>query len=348
VRGVFQEIWHWIKENIIPIIIRLRDIAVDTFMHFKQVIEDNREPLQRIWDRIDAVRKVLFAVLLPIIRLVFVEVLPRVLNAVILIIDDVSGAIEKVVVWVQKAYTWIHDKLGSEKVKDAIHGLVKPAEDFLDVVQSIVNKIQWLIDHIPDIPHLPKEPGWSKGGLLGDGVIGAGIGSMAGMGAISPTLYDDIALGQGFGLGVSSGYRPGAVTSSGNPSLHGVFPSKAVDMSGSESAMRAFFLAEVARGAFTGLREIIHSPFWWHPGVGITRISDASVMAGHYNHVHVGSYDRGGYLAPGWNLAYNGLGRPEPVGAGNTYNFNGAVLDGDKLYRLIRELEVRHQRRGGV
>jgi SLT domain-containing protein len=25
-------------------------------------------------------------------------------------------------------------------------------------------------------------------------------------------------------------------------------------------------------------------------------------------------YDRGGFLRPGWNLAYNGTGRPEPVG----------------------------------
>ena len=37
---------------------------------------------------------------------------------------------------------------------------------------------------------------------------------------------------------------------------------------------------------------------------------------GHSDHVHVATYDKGGYLRPGWNLAYNGLGRPEPVGAG--------------------------------
>ena len=34
-------------------------------------------------------------------------------------------------------------------------------------------------------------------------------------------------------------------------------------------------------------------------------------------------YDQGGYLPPGLSLAYNGTGRPEPVGAtGNTYNIN--------------------------
>jgi hypothetical protein len=34
------------------------------------------------------------------------------------------------------------------------------------------------------------------------------------------------------------------------------------------------------------------------------------------------SFDRGGYLAPGWNLAYNGTGAPEPVGAAAAGEFH--------------------------
>ena len=33
--------------------------------------------------------------------------------------------------------------------------------------------------------------------------------------------------------------------------------------------------------------------------------------------VSVGTYDNGGYLKPGWNMAYNGTGAPEPVGGPN-------------------------------
>ena len=34
----------------------------------------------------------------------------------------------------------------------------------------------------------------------------------------------------------------------------------------------------------------------------------------HWDHIHWGMFDRGGFLQPGWNMAYNGTGRPEPVG----------------------------------
>lgn len=51
--------------------------------------------------------------------------------------------------------------------------------------------------------------------------------------------------------------------------------------------------------------------------------------------VAAASYDQGGMLQPGWTMAYNGTGRPEPVGHdlveghGDTYifNFNGPVSD---------------------
>lgn len=53
------------------------------------------------------------------------------------------------------------------------------------------------------------------------------------------------------------------------------------------------------------------------------------------------TYDRGGWLDPGWTLAYNGTGRSEPVGAGPTYVFsfpNMTVLGGDAR-KVARELE---------
>lgn len=230
-----------------------------------------------------------------------------------------------------------------DKVKDLI-GFVK---DLWGAIQSGIDKISGPLGKVADL--FGKISGFIEGaaggvgsffGIGSDGVVGVGggLGSIAGAGSssISPTLWDDIALGQSFGLGVASGYRPGAVTSTGNPSLHGVYPAKAVDMSGSAAAMRAFFFTEVGRAAATGLREVIHSPLWWHPGVGITAIpaSAGTVLADHYNHVHVGSYDRGGWLPPrSATLAINGTSmweRVGPPGGGNTYIVEIGTVYGDE------------------
>lgn len=236
--------------------------------------------------------------------------------------------------------------------------VISPVEVAIDKIRSF---FQWIRNGIDAVSHPLRTLGDLFGGIkdkisdlnpFGDGIVGAGLGAFAGASSISPTLYDDLALGQADGLTLTSGYRPGAVTSTGNPSLHGVYPAKAIDMAGSESAMRSFFLQEVARGALTGLREVIHSPFWWHPGSGISRIpaSAGSVLRDHYSHVHVGSYDQGGYLRPGLNVAWNGTGRNEPVGFGGTTNVyvGGSVIAERDLHGLIRRLQGEHWQRGGA
>jgi len=362
VHGVLQGIGNFVSHHLIPFLRKLWDIGVATFNAFKKVVEDNRKPLERIGERLLALAKFLQATLLPVIRFVFVEVLPRVLNIAIDIIDKVSAAIETVVKWVGKLVDFVREHkqifLGPfTTMKNVIEDTVSFARDLFDAIKAGIDKIAGPLSKVADafgaIKGAVSGAAGAVGGFFGDGIIGAGLGAAAGGGlrGVSPTLFDDYGIGQAMGLTLSSGYRPGAVTSTGNPSLHGVYPSKAIDMAGSESAMRRYFLFEVARGALTGLREVIHSPFWWHPGSGITRIpaSAGSVLRDHYSHVHVGSYDQGGFLRPGWNLAYNGLGRPEPVGAGNiTLNVNaGMGTDGRHVgEQILRALED-WRRRGG-
>ncbi len=50
------------------------------------------------------------------------------------------------------------------------------------------------------------------------------------------------------------------------------------------------------------------------------------------------SFDRGGYLEPGYTLAYNGTGRPEPVGGGNTYNITVVVQPGANMVDAGRHI----------
>jgi len=92
------------------------------------------------------------------------------------------------------------------------------------------------------------------------------------------------AIGSRFGLGVSSGLRPGAVTSSGNPSFHGT--GDAVDLSGPPGGMMKTF--QFLKAAFgSRLRELIYTP----GGVGIKDgkpfTYTGKVAADHFDHVHV-------------------------------------------------------------
>jgi hypothetical protein len=85
---------------------------------------------------------------------------------------------------------------------------------------------------------------------------------------------------------------------------------------------------------------------------GITR-------AQHFDHIHW-AYDKGGWLRPGWTMAYNGTGRPERVlapgeGAGLHVTVNiGTVMGGDArqvaaaLAPALRDKIREAQRRAGV
>jgi hypothetical protein len=140
----------------------------------------------------------------------------------------------------------------------------------------------------------PADPGTRAGeGDIGDGEIGTGWRAI--------TDYLD-SVGQDYI--VTSTVRPGAITSSGNLSNHAV--GKAVDMDGD---MPAIFntLLNIAGS----LSELFYDP----AGYSIKNGQRAEfIVGGHEDHVHAATFDRGGFLQPGMNLAWNGLGVPEPVG----------------------------------
>jgi hypothetical protein len=104
----------------------------------------------------------------------------------------------------------------------------------------------------------------------------------------------------GSGLSMTSGYRAGAVTSTGNPSDHGT--GHAIDVAGDASTMSRY--AQRVKQVFggRGLKQIIYSPLGWASGDGgwSPIPSDAgTVKKDHYNHVHVAMYKRGGTAVPG-------------------------------------------------
>lgn len=147
----------------------------------------------------------------------------------------------------------------------------------------------------------------------GDGVVGATMSAAAAMqppsfafggglqppagnpGGLKSFILDELGMAQRFGLGLTSGYRPGAITSTGNPSLHGV--GQAIDVAGPSGNMAAFAQAVAGR---PGIAEVIYTPVGaWYPGVGWTRPT-GKIAADHYSHVHVGARGDGIATSRGW------------------------------------------------
>lgn len=120
---------------------------------------------------------------------------------------------------------------------------------------------------------------------------------------------------------ILSTVRKGAVTSTGNRSLHAV--GKAVDLgdpagsrpNGSAAMMRIFKALENIKSQ---LNEMFYSPAGY--GYKKGRKVDNSTIKGwgsvygdHLDHVHAGVYDKGGLLKPGLNMAMNKTGKGEWV-----------------------------------
>jgi phage-related protein len=135
------------------------------------------------------------------------------------------------------------------------------------------------------------------------GLFGGGIGGGTGPGGWQWQM--NVLRGAFPGLALISGFRPGAITATGNPSYHG--KGRAVDV---PPRMDVFNWIKATFGANT--KELIFSPagggqIWNgrpHMYTGVTR-------ANHWDHVHW-AYDTGGMLPSGMT-AHNASGRPERV-----------------------------------
>lgn len=180
---------------------------------------------------------------------------------------------------------WMGGQPGGPQGPDNIHVLAGKGEAFLNVgqqgpVEEGLALRSMLMGGPGSLTQLFRQFGgaFAAGGRVG-GIDLHGAKSYL-------TKYAQSAMR--YGLSVSSGLRPGAITSSGNPSLHGT--GDAIDLVGTARDMLRF-----ARHAFSSwgkqLRELIHTPLNF--GVKNGRRVPLSfwgqtVNADHVGHVHVG------------------------------------------------------------
>ena len=239
---------------------------------------------------------------------------------------------------------WFRDKAGPAvtKFKDAaliaLTPLLTGFRQILTVVNGIKNAIEWLIKHIPDIPSPPKFSLPDLNPFNGDPRDPTGTGPTS----IHSSLWDELGSARAAGLTLTSGYRPGAITANGTPSDHGRFPSRAIDVAGAAASMARFFMSLVGN---RGVKQAFYDPL----GSIFGGMRSSYREGGHSDHVHVATYDKGGYLKPGWNLAYNGLGRPEPVGAGAMGGPQSITvnLGGTTIARLVKNAKGRYEQLNG-
>ena len=206
-------------------------------------------------------------------------------------VKSISGILEAFIKGAGKIAIAIGDA-----IKDAIVGALKGIGHALK--DAIVAGVKWAAEKVPGlITGMLGKVGKSIIGALvpgGDGIgraIGDGVGAVSSLPAFGgglmgakPSMAPFAGAAARFGLGVSSGLRPGAITSSGNPSYHG--SGNAIDVAGPAASMLAFFRQMKARFGRV-LRELIYTP----GGVGIKdgrpyRYT-GQVAADHFDHVHI-------------------------------------------------------------
>jgi hypothetical protein len=130
-----------------------------------------------------------------------------------------------------------------------------------------------------------------KDGSIGiGGMLGGGRGSSDLMGA-NAALGPFAAIGARFGLSVTSGLRPGSITSSGNPSHHST--GRAIDVNAGSAAQMMAYARFMAAQFGSRLSELIYTPMGFSIKNG-QRVAPYA-QADHYDHVHV-ALQRGGKI----------------------------------------------------
>lgn len=228
------------------------------------------------------------------------------------------------------------DKLLSEVLPDRDHGFFKAITGIpRGTVQILIDKVKGLFRGSEDGDQYGRE---------GGNVLGGSAGMMRILRVPFP------------GLRLNSGFRPGAMTLTGNRSYHA--SNRAVDV---PPRMDVFnWLA----ANYPNSRELIFSPAG-HRQIhnGRPHVYSGVVRNTHWDHVHW-AYDQGGELPPGLSMAWNGTGTPEAVltasqwrdirslaGAGarsgNSYHFEFAntTLTTGKL-RAMQERDAAMAREG--
>lgn len=302
VKNAFGGVGDFLTNVFFPTIRAIGTLFKDVFDAVLRTLNNNKEEIRTIVNGIKTILEGIYIVIrevvIPALKLIFKEGGPfdLVFGTAIKIVSGVITAVEKIVGGVRGAINAVRDfwnKSGKEIWNGVWTAIKKPIDAVVGIVESIVNKVEWLIDNLGKLK--------GKIPFIGDAVdpnfvapdVGAVAAITGGDSTIDPGLWGFLASARGMGLSLTSGYRPGAITANGTPSDHGRFPSKAIDVSNGFNTpqMAAFFMSLIGNPR---VKQAFYDPIGSIFGGRLSSYREG----GHSDHVHVATYHRGG-IVPG-------------------------------------------------
>jgi hypothetical protein len=349
VTGSFGAVVNFIRDHVFPILVSLVGAFRSAISTLKQVLKEHEEDVETIVGAIKIILQgiawVIRDIIIPLLRQLFRKGGPfalafglaiDIIAGVIDVVGDIAGAVRKTV---EAVVAW-WNKTGKPAWNTVWDAAKKPIDTIVDAVKEIVDAVKWVADALGKIK-FPKMPWGGPSG--GPPLAGAWPGDFPGVGpeSVTPALWDELQLARSLGLTFTSGYRSSSRTK------HGVYPSKAIDVSNGYNTpqMRAFALAAMRR---PGIDEVFYDPLGFSMDQG--RIVPFTI-GGHTDHVHVGVFHKGGVVpgprsreVPAVLTGGEGVFTPEQMaalGGGRIMVENHLYLDGEEIGYVVRDQIVR-------
>ena len=353
-----------IKKVIIPAVQGLREIFVSVMEKVGQVLAERGPKLERIFKGVSKVvnglatvlgflvTRVIIPVLKPVLTFVLPQAIGLVIDAIDLFVQGIEYLVENVPKWARSLSDWFVRKFNEIKniVFSVKNAFVTTFDTIRGAIETAIAPIQKMIDLLGKIPDLLGKVGGfaSKLNPFGQG-MDANADAMRSIGGYSPALTPALMAGSSLGLTPTTygGHHPSS--------------DRAIDWFGPSDRLAA--LANWAKGQ-SGIEQLIYSPWgiWTaqRASEGVRAVSGTSVdgrplLGTHNDHLHMGTFDQGGWLMPGTTIAQNNTGRPErispPGGSGNiTVNVTvqGSVATERDLAVSVRNEIVKLQRRNST
>lgn len=236
--------------------------------------------------------------------------------------DWVGDAWDSASGWVSDAASWVGNKAGEAAswVKDAVGTVADFVTNPVGVLEGLAGSAMdklglgdsWFADLLSKMVLMPARGlgNWVKGLVTPDTPSGPETSKAMGwqtMWNLVSTAFPSVRL--------HSAYRPGAITATGYPSMHGA--GRAIDIT---PDMKIF---NWLRENFPNSNELIYSPAGAKQLYrGKSHVYGEPTKGMHYNHIHWGFakggvvptlYDKGGDLPPGLSVVANKTRRPEAI-----------------------------------
>ena len=242
-----------------------------------------------------------------------------------------------------------------------------------DVYKKITNPLDFLRNSMPKVPGSSTLSAMAE--AAGSKLLGSAVSKVKGLWKTFRDGYDTVGAGIGSdargwrelwsiahrllpGIQLTSAYRPGAITATGVPSLHGA--GRAIDLA--PPSMAAF---NTLLKAFPNATQLLYSPADGRTlNNGRPYHMSAITKAGHWDHIHLAManggtvpvFDNGGIVPPGLSMIDNQTGRPEHLanvtdGRGGDIHVHLDVAD-LKALRTVEDfvsmVDVRSRMNAGV